>query len=192
MNKLLIIITTALLLLFTNGGQVQGAIGFPHETDCQVEEANPDPFSSEKFKRFKFRKKAWKKRGKSMKKAMKKRFRKGPFNFIKKRIFRGMIRLYTDTWYPQAEGEQLVSYELDNKSAFLQLEAIQREACAAGVKFDYSVIEIRNKVKRLNINMGLQGEGTTSHILLKGKFDITVGWVVNAEGEAVRIYNKGK
>ena len=79
-----------------------------------------------------------------------------------------------------------VTFDLNQRNTFLQLESIKAQAEAAGITFTYRVIEFRNRVTELQLNM--QVGARQQQISVHGRYRMTIGWILGADGKAVRLY----
>lgn len=70
-----------------------------------------------------------------------------------------------------------------------EMARIQREAKAAGIDFRYRILVWRGRVKKCTIGMTLATATGSCSVCyeLKGKFNKTVGWIVDEEGKAIEI-----
>lgn len=84
-----------------------------------------------------------------------------------------------------------VQFTINELTPTTKLASISAQAQRAGIEYTY-VVDLKKKlIREFNVDMSIIGKATSSTIqvsvLPKGKFEITFGWLVNAEGKAITL-----
>lgn len=93
---------------------------------------------------------------------------------------------------PDSVAHTNVVYVVTNNTTFTEFGEIADEAKKVGITFKYTLRVRKNYIKKLDLRMhfGNEQQKSRKQVTVNGKFEITVGWTMDADGQLVGFYDK--